>query len=1056
MLAVLAIFGSIPGFAQLTRGFISGVVHDATDAVVDGVRVMATNNSTNIQFQTFTNGAGVYRLVALEPGVYTLEFQRTGFESVRVENIQVSTTQEVVVNRTLAVAATVTTIEVAAPPGVTLAKSTPTLDTKLDRGFVANVALTAVQRDVTRLALLAPTVARGPAGSEFSANGQRSRNHNFTIDGVDNNDLTVTLPNNRLIPEAVAEFHVQTAAYSAEFGRNSGAQVSVITRSGGNDLHGEAFDYYNANWMEPVSLLNKRANISETPRFVQNQAGGALGGPIESNRTFFFGLLETNRRREAPDARNAAPVTIPTAAGYAALSSVPLGPGQSTQSRQAVLDALKFLPGVHSEIPRFLTPANVNVNGAPVEVGTALIPLANPHDFWYIVGRIDHRLTDRDSISYRNQIDQQNQPDFASNLGFGSRFSASQTTLGQNHALSYTRTISPRFINEFRAAYARRNLDFPENDTQPTIAIGNQFTIGGLATYPQARVSNTFQWQDVATLLVGRHSFKFGADIRRNRLFNRFGFNSKGTWSFDSLADFLNNRPFSLTQAVNEASFDARQTNQYYFFQDDFKIARNLTLNLGLRYEYSGVPLGFFGAANSQIAATGVPEPVRPDKNNWAPRFGLAYSPGGKEGWKKMLLGDGETVFRGGYGIGYDVLFYNILAVNGNNYPRVNSALTLQPETIGLFPTLAPRQAAVPPFNPLLPFVNSPTDTQNPTTHFYSFSIQRQLGQNYVFEAGYSGSRSYHQIRQGQANPGILTPAQAQTVLQTGSPNSIPGIQNRRLNPAWGSRLTIESTAIGNYNAMFLKFDKRMSRNLMVGANYTWSANMSDNDESLGVPDIIFSTAHVPQDYFNYRNDYGRSIFDRPHRFVVHYTWQLPWSSAPMLNGAAMKHIFRDWQITGFSDWQSGQPFTIRTGVDSGGTGTGIPFRPDYNPGGVFRKDPVHNNLRTFTIPVDGTGIVTTPLTAAGVPLANSMPGGGNLGKNTFRGPGFTQWNFSLMKTINATERWKVQLRSDFVNLFNHRNFGNPNVFMNNPSAFGTNTSDPGNRSILLSLRIRF
>ena len=281
---------------------------------------------------------------------------------------------------------------------------------------------------------------------------------------------------------------VQTAAYAAEFGRNTGAQVSVITRSGGNDYHGEVFDYYRANWMEPVSLLNKRADIFQNPRFVQNQAGADVGGRIVKDRLFFFGLLEANRRREAPDARNASRITIPTPEGYAALSRVPLGQGQSAASRQAVVGALSFLPDAHKQISSYQSLTNENVNGVPVQIGTARIPLSNPHDFWYEQHRIDYRLTDRDSLSYRSQLDKRYQPDVVSNLGFGSRFSGAQAILGQNHTLAHTRTFTPAFINEFRFAFVRRNLDFPENDNRPTVAISNIFTIGGNSNFPQWRI----------------------------------------------------------------------------------------------------------------------------------------------------------------------------------------------------------------------------------------------------------------------------------------------------------------------------------------------------------------------------------------------------------------------------------------------------------------------------------------------------------------------------------------------------------------------------------------
>lgn len=1041
--------------AQLTRGYVSGTVTDPSGAVVAGARVTITNKATNIQQESSTNELGVYRFVALEPGTYAVAFSAQGFETRKVENIQVGAHQEVVINQALKVGAEATIVEVTdRPPGVELAKTTATIDRKLDASLVVSIPTTGAVRDVTRLALLAPTVNRAPGSNQFAANGQRARNNNFLIDGTDNNDLSVTLDNARIIPEAVAEFQVQTTAYSAEYGRNSGAQVSVITKSGSNLFHGEGWDYYRANWMEPVNLLNKRAGLKETPRFVHNQGGGSMGGPIKENRTFFFGLFEANRRREAPDARNATSANIPTPVGYAALATVPLNAGQSTQSRQAVLDALKFLPDIHSQVGLYDNIRNVSINGVPIQIGSIRIPLANPYNFSYTQGRVDHRLTEKDSMSYRLHLDKRDEPNVVSNLRFGPKWAGSQAIFSQNHAVSHIRTFNPNFINEFRGAYIRRNLDFPENDpVSPTVAIASDFTIGGAANFPQGRIANTYQFQNVATAFKGRHAFKMGLDLRRNQLYNRAAFDSKGTWTFNSLADFINNRAFSLDQAVNESTFDARQTNQFYFIQDDFKATKDLTFNFGLRYEYSGVPFGFFGADRPEVLAVGVPGPVRADTSNWAPRFGFAYSPSSSSGFLGKLLGEGQTVFRGGFGVGYDVLFYNILTVNASNYPRVVTSRTEQPDTINLFPTLAPKRTTVPPLDPTATFVNSPTDTQNPATHFWSFSIQRQFKSNYVFEVAYTGNRSYHQIRQGQTNPGLLSQAQAEAVITGGT---IPGLLARRVNPAWGPRVTIEATALGEYHGTFVRLDKRMSNGLVFGANYTWSANFSDNDESLGVAAITNSSPQVPQDYSNYRNEWSRSVFDRPHRLVVHYSYEIPWMTSGL---PALRHAFGGWQISGFTEYQSGQPFTIRTGVDSGGSGTTAPFRPNYNAAGTFSRDVVEGNLRTFSTPVNGTGIVITPLTAGGLPLSNSMPGGGNLGRNTFRGPGLANWNFSLAKTISLSERWKLQIRNDFINMWNHRNFQNPEARMNN-TAFGANTADlvagVGGRTMLLGAKLRF
>ncbi|MBI2149381.1 MAG: TonB-dependent receptor [Acidobacteria bacterium] len=1029
--------------AQLIRGFVSGAVTDSTGAVIPQVEVTITNQATNISRATVTSGAGFYRFAAVEPGDYTVEFKFAGFSTVKAGPLTVNTAQEVVVDQAMQAGAVTASITVEETPGAALAKTTATIQRTLGARVVAELPMQIFNgsRDISRLALLAPTVVRASSFTEFSANGQRTRNNNFIVDGVDNNDPTVTQHSIRIIPESVQEVQVQTVAYSSEFGHSSGAQFSAITKSGTNVFHGEVWDYHRGNWMEPLSLTNKRAGITSTPRFVLNQFGGDIGGPILKDRTFFFGLIEANRRREAPAAANATPANIPTPAGYAALSSVPLGPGETAAGRQAALSALSFLPGVHAQVANYQNIQNVTINGAPIQVGTIRIPLAWPSNLWYSAARIDHRVGERANITYRYHLDRSDQPDATGNRQFGPRFTAKVAIRRQNHAASYTRTFSNRFLNETRLAYARGRFAFPENDpTSATVNINNFFTIGGLNAFPQSRFDQVYQLQNVASYIVGRHSLRFGTDIRRNRLHNRFGLNSKGTWTFGNLADFLNNNALNLQQAVSESTFDSGQWNHAYFFQDDVKVTPKLTLNAGIRYEYSTIPFGFFGATDPAIRAAGVPGPVQADNNNWAPRLGFAYSP------------DARTSIRGGFGAGYDVVFYQILANTAGNYPRVVTSTTSGAATANLFPTLAPKVTTVPPLSPATTFVNMPEDSQNPTTNFWSLSVQRELGPDYLVELGYTGNRSYHQIRQRDANPGVLTSEHAARAIATGNPNP-PGFSIRRLNSAWGPRLLLETAAKAEYHAAYLKFDKRMSKGLLIGANYAWSANFSDNDEAFGGNDIVASSPQVPQDFFNYRSEWSRSAFDRPHRLAVHYIYEIP----SLRREPVVERIFGGWQIAGFTEFQSGQPFTIRTGVDTVGTlAAAFPGRPNYNPGGMLLKDTDTGDFRTFRTPLDGTGIVVAPMGPNGI-LANSMPGGGNLGRNTFRGPSFQNWNFSLLKNISIKDNWRVQLRGDFINLWNHNNFQNPVATMSS-TAFGANTANllTDTRQILASAKIRF
>lgn len=1042
-----------PLSGQLTRGTILGAVQDPSGAAISNATVSIANVATGAGRSTTSNGDGFYRLPGIDPGIYSVTFAASGFAEAKINRIEVTTSQEVTLNQQLSLGTTATAVDVQdSPQGVELSKTTATVERTLSQAFIANAPTSAQNRDVNQLALLAPTAVVGPGSSGISINGQRARNNNFLLDGIDNNDSSVTSSNNRVTPESTGEFQVQAQAFSAEFGRNSGGQIQVITRSGTNAFHGEVYEYWQGNSLTPLTILNKRSGFKSTPRFTLNEPGASFGGPVLRNKLFFFANAETDRQAQgaAPSSTSS---TIPTAAGFAQLSSVPLGPGETAPARAAVLNSIGFLSGVYSQNPVFFNPKNVTVNGVAIPFGTVQIPIAQPYVFWLGTARVDFIASARDSFYLRSSVDRRDQPNVVSNLGFGTLFSGSQAIARQNHVISGTHVFTPNLTNQVSVAFIRSILAFPENDpTSPATGITGAFSIGGAANFPQGRTTNEFQILDTGSYVLGRNTLKFGVNITRQRLFNQAAFDSKGTYSFNNFSDFLNSQPATLALALNTASFDARQIQQSYFLQDDLKVSKNLTFNLGLRYERAGAPFGFFGATDSVTRGALVPGPVKTDTNNWAPRAGVAYSPSYHGGLLGKMFGDGATVFRGGYGIAYDFLFYNILTVNASNYPRVVTLTTTGVEIQNQFPNLVRGSAAA--FDPKATFVNSPTNLQSPTNHFYSASIQRQFGHDYIFEIGYTGNRSYHGIGQEQANPSVLTQAQADTVNATKNQNGITSTLNRRIYP-FGSRILISSNAIGNYNGLYVKLDKRLSHNLLVGFNYTYSKNLSDNDESLGVGAITAGSPQIPQDFNNRRSEYGLSAFDRQNRYVAFFNYEIPWfHGGGFLGNGVVKRVFSGWGVNGITQAQSGQPFTLLTGVDTYGVGS-TAARPDYNPGGKITLDPVSHDYRTFQIPLDGTGIVTTHLGASGLPLAYSQVKFGNLGRNTFRGPGLDTQNVTLFKKIGITERVNLEFRGEFFNLFNHRNFGNPVVNMSSVN-FGVNLSDPGGRQVLLSARVRF
>ncbi len=467
--------------AQLTRGAIAGTIRDESGAVVPGATVRATSTGTNVSRESTTDEGGFYRLGALDPGTYTIEVEKTGFTKAENRSLQVNTATEVTFDVNLSVGNVAETVDVTAETeAITLNKTNATVGTTIETRRVVELPLGAT-RNVNNLALLSPNVFSAPGSSGISANGQRARNNNFTIDGSDNNDITVTIPTVPVIAESVDQFQIQTNPYSAENGRNTGAAINVTTKTGTNQFRGSVWDYYRGSDLNALDNIEKSAGLTRPTRFNRNQFGFNIGGPIHflnfgeggptiydgRDRTFFFYLFQGDRTRTG--ASQGGTIRIPTPAGFAALNSVPLRaptatvPGQTVASRQNALQQLAFLQGIYAQNPIFRNLTNVTVNGVAIQTGQTNIGISQPANAYNHTFRFDHKITDNDNLTVRYINNKSDSVNVVSNLNFGDIFSGNQSLKDQNLAISETHVFNSSLINEFRFSYIGRTLDFPEN-----------------------------------------------------------------------------------------------------------------------------------------------------------------------------------------------------------------------------------------------------------------------------------------------------------------------------------------------------------------------------------------------------------------------------------------------------------------------------------------------------------------------------------------------------------------------------------------------------------------
>ena len=1066
-------------FAIGSTGTIVGTVTDASGGVIPKAHVTVRNQATNAIRDVEANDEGDFTVPLLPPALYRVSAEKQGFRRSVYSEVTLDVDQTARVDFTLQVGAATEDVTVTATPPL-VQTDTSTLGQVIGLRQVRDLPLN--ERNFLSFALLVPG-GQAPAegsmnstqGGAISVNGAREQSNNFLLEGVDNNDAYinqyVVLPS----IDAIQEFKVQSSSYSAEFGRGGGAQVNVVLRSGSNQLHGSLFEFFrnrrldakNAFDLPGCTASSAPGTCGDIPRFDRNQFGATLGGPILRDKTFFFASYEGLRLREATTRQTTVPSQMERAAALAAVPAAFRNP-----SGEAVFN---LYPAANSG-PDLLT--SNTFTSAPVIRNAVDMPLI----------KVDHQAGPNNSFSAHwamfnenrfNPFDPVNA--FSDLPGYGS-FTLNR---GQHAGVSWTHIFSPRWVNEARVGFNRLRSDalqehhgtnvnqalgFPtvlSNPVDlgfPNISVLGYVGIGEPVNYPQVHHDNTFQFADNLVWNAGRHQFKFGADIRRIQSNTFLDYLSRGEWFFGTqtsgmpvmaLAQLLSGVPDYAISAKGDTFAGLRSTGYSFYVQDDIHVVPRLQLNVGLRYEYTSPPvevqdrfsvpdlsassLGCSPAPDCEFiraGTRGVPRATYgSDRNNFAPRIGLAWRP----------LATERFVVRSAYGIFYET---GILTINF--FPRANPPfyeLILSPNNpdnpLPLQYILSqPGLALVQP-NRVSPNFRDAYMQQ------WNLDLQYELRSNWMVDLAYVGSK------------GTRLPSPRDLNQPRPDTGAVPY-------PQFSSVLYVESRASSSYNALQFRSEKRMSRGLTFLAAYTWSKSIDDAS-------AVFSGntgSGLPQDSQNLRSQRGLSDFHTAHRFAFSYLYDLPfgagrrWAS----RSAVAKGLLSNWSLSGILTLQTGHPFTVNLGTTQSGAASsafGVPDRPDLlsdptRPGPVpSNPDPAcQATISQGGRAADRVGQVQSWFNPCA--FTNPSPGRfGTAGRNILIGPGTHNLDLALSRSIPLrSERHRLEVRGDLFNLFNHPNYDVPSRILDTPTFARVLTENAyGNkppRQVQLSLKYVF
>jgi hypothetical protein len=1039
-LVVVAAVSAGPAFAQSPRGTIRGIVLDQTGGRLSAVQIRAIREETNISRETVSDAVGRFALAELDPGRYSIEARRTGFTIYR-HRLQLAVGEEIWLEPELVVTATAAVTTGAPETRVPFPdRHSPAIATLIDREHVARLPLDG--RNFLELALLAPGTAPAPQGSASSVrgdfalavNGAREDFANYLLDGVSNVDPKLGTPAVRPPVDGIDEFKVSTSTYDAAFGRNGGAQVNILTRSGGNAFSGAAYEFVRSGALDSRNFFAPAGEPD--PEYSRHQFGGAIGGPLVRDKTFFFADYERTRLRE----------------GLTRVTNVPTAAERVGDFSQSLLPpvTLPGLPFPTSRIPPpFLNPIGLAIaNLYPLPNRST--PLANfvssptlADDGHQFDGKVEHtfaagmRVTGRYSLADRTLVEPFAGAGFSAVPGFGNLVDRR----GQNLAVGLT-TARAAWVNDLRFGYTRVSIGVaPENASIDNATVGlpavspnardaglSFITIAGFSplgheyTNPQASTSDTFQIADTLTIARGQHLFKVGGEWQAVRQSAFRDVQARGFITFvqqgytgNALADALLGLPVVTGAARLDNPQNLRTGGVSLFGNDDWRVGRKLTLSAGVRYDYMSPPVDaddratLYDTASGTLVAVGTNGMPRggyePDRNNVAPRIGAAWTLDEQQAW----------VARGGYGIYYNQgalassegLYFNPPYFNLSLYFPVSGRppITLYDPFPSSFPIPVPQSATA-----------IQRDLRTPWMEHWSANLQRQIGRSSAIEVGYVGSRGHDLISARDVNQAAARPV---------TPNLRP-------NPSFADITLIESRASSRYHALQIKYQQRVEIGLSAFATYTYGRSTDDASgffASAGDPNF-------PQNSHDPAAERSRSSFDVRHRITFALAYTLPLAGNVWLD---------DWQLQAVGAMNSGRPFTValHPDIDISNTGRsnlgfGNNDRPNVTGSGALgsgeRSHEQWFDTAAFSMPAFGTF--------------------GNTGRNSLNGPGYGSVSLAVVKAIQAGPA-ELQLRIETFNVFNRVNFDLPDAFLGSPT-FGRILSAGAPRRVQFGVRASF